>query len=158
MLVVDVEPVEGVAHLRHRQLEVVRPVDQVRVVDVLEADRRVHLVEVGGAVGDVRDGLALDRRATGDEPQRRALHRERLAARRGRVGQVGRPAVGARERLHLLAGTPVEEVVRVDGGLAAVRVAERQRPGVGDVLPGRRRAPRVVAPAPQLHVHVRAGE
>ncbi len=158
VLVVGVEPVEGVADLHRRALEALHVVDLLRVVPVLEPGSGIQLVQVGGALAGVDHGNALDRRPGDDEADLRAQHAERRRPGGGLVGQARGPALRALERLHRLTAAAVLVGHRVDRRLRAVGVAEVQRVDVGDVLAGRGRAPRVVLAAPDLHVGPGAGD
>ena len=155
---VDVEPVEGVADQRRRPLEVGRSPDGAGLVEEREPEPGVRLVEVRGAQLGVDDRASVDPRAGGHDPQRRELGCERRAAGRGLIACVRLPRLLSLPHLDLQAA-PAEEVVpRVDARRSAVRVAQRDRERVGQVLPGRGRAPRVVAPVPQRDVQVRSRE
>ena len=121
VLVVDVEPVEGV-------LDPARGLHELRgrghllgVVEVGEAERRVDLVVVGGA--QLREGvrLAVDRRPVGDDPERGPLGAVGLRPRRGHVAGGLGPSVDPLEHVDRQA-LPAEDVAhRVDRRLRPVR-------------------------------------
>ena len=95
-------------------------------------------------------GLPAHDRAARHEAELRPQRAQRLRARGGRVARRRLPAVDAVEHLDRLAA-PAELVVHVVP-------AGRDRERVDVVLARRRRAPRVVAPAPELDVEVEPDE
>ena len=157
-MVVDVEPVERVVVEVGGALEVLGAIDRVGAVEEAEAERRVDLMEEGVAQLRVGDRLAVDACPADHDSQLRALRGEGVGAGRCLVGHTGAPGVGPRQGLERLALAMERVAGRVQRRRAALGVAERDREGVDQVLPGGGGAPGVVPAAPDLHVGVDAGE
>ena len=97
-------------------------------------------------------------RARRHEAEVGALGVERLRAGRRVVGGARRPAVRLLQHVDRQALAAEAVVHRVDRRLRAVRLAERHRERVDDVLARRGGAPGVVAPVAEQHVQADAGE
>ena len=120
--------------------------------------RRVDLVAVGRA--QRREGdrpAARPCRARATMPELGALGAQRLEPGRRRVAGGRLPASCVRSSTSIGRQRAAEAVVHRLGSAGRRRLAQR-RERVDDVLAGRGRAPRVVAPAAELDVQVDAGE
>ncbi len=155
---VHVEPVERERDVRRGAGERGRGAHLRRLVEHLEADRRVRLVTVGRAQPGERDGRAADRAPPGDQAVPRALHGQPVGPGRRRVGGGRIPRVGPGQALHRGARAVVEVGRRRRGRCAAVGIAQPDRVRVGDVLNRRRGAPRVIGTPAQQRVEVEPAE
>ena len=158
VLVVGVEPVERVLDVARGSHEVLRVSHLRRLVELLEAQRRVELVHVRRAQVRVDDRLVADRRAGEHDPVGGALRLQRHQARGRRVSQVRLPRLGAGQRLHLDAVAVEQIEVGRGADRTAAGVAQRDRERVDDVLAGGGRRPHVVASVAELHIQVDAWE
>ncbi len=119
-----------------------------------EGSDRIDLPKKGGALHHERDRGSLDRRrckhrpvvrSTKDVPRYTLIGR----ARRRRI-RLRRPGVRSLE--HRRASSVVEVARRCACRIGAVHFTEAQQPHIGDVVPGRGRAPGVVDAATDDHI------